>query len=754
MPYLYYTANVIIRKNDGSSAEYEITKSGNVWIEHAPYGYGVYVSFHPTESYTREGYDFTGYKMDNAGTEKQPGDTVAFWFTRSGTQNQYWYCQWQLKTYTISYNANGGTGAPGSQTKTHGQALTLSSAAPTRTNYIFQGWATSYTGTAQYQPGGTFTTNADTVLYAVWKQAAATLDTVSNTEIGSSGTATWTIINSAHTYKLSIGFSNAPVVEVTSAANTSSCSFTIPNTWLPTFANAASATVTATLYTYNDGTLVGSTQKTFTVSVPASVKPTISAFTAIPHSANATAEGWNIAVQGYSYLTLAVTADPGSGSYIASIAFSGHGIQQSSVSATGDTAILTDSGTLIYTVIVTDSRGRSATTTVNVTCYEYANPAISSLTAVRCYSDGTASDTEGDYIKAFPTFAFSSVNGNNSLSVNKIEYKQQDASTWIAGVQSVTSGQWTAAFGPADITKSFNVRFTITDALGNTYALEIIVQSVVGYGFGLKNDRFRLGGPVRKPGFECDWDAEFHGVVDILQRRCSKALNSTGWYRVLKSANVSGSTIHLSICVAEVSEVHEIDFCVSGTLTSFVNELSVGNQSFVDKIRFTTKDTLLYIDVHYNSSSAKTVNVNFEAFGYAQLGNTTAESLQSVADAPSGETVLTTFDFNYNTEGVTDGWHYTLQGKHLRAIKTITDTLTNYTTINGFFGYYIASITTPFTMASAKYYVGTTWSIGSGFSISAGILAKTINSFNAYALSTASGSQDVELSIVIEGEIA
>lgn len=654
MGYYWYSANIIVKKNDGSSADYTISKDGQREVPQGT-GFSVYVNFYSSESYTREGYNFVGYKLDDAGSMKYPGDSVNFYFTSSGTQNQYWYCQWQLKTYTISYNANGGAGAPGSQTKTHGQALTLSSTVPTRTNYIFQGWATSPSGAVQYQPGGSFTTNATTILYAVWKQAAATLNTVSNTEIGGSGTATWTIINSAHTYKLSIGFLNAPVVEVTSAANTSSCSFTIPNTWLPTFANAASATVTATLYTYNGGTLVGSTQKTFTVSVPASVKPSISAFTATSHSANATAEGWNIAVQGYSYLTLAVTADPGSGSSIASIAFSGHGIQQSSTSATGNTAILTESGTLIYTVIVTDGRGRSATTTVNVTCYEYANPTISSLTAVRCYSDGTASDTEGNYIKAFPTFAFSSVNGNNSLSVNKIEYKQQDTSTWTVGVQSVTSGQWTSAFGPADITKSFNVRFTITDALSNTYALEIIVQSVVGYGFGLKNDRFRLGGPVRKPGFECDWDAEFNGVVDILQRRCFTTLSSAGWYRVMQTKDVAGTIINFYIgrpWDSNPAETHKISFHIVGSgKSAFLDETSDTNTLCVDKIRVTYGGGLMYFDVHYNASSANEVLVYFDVYGKGQANGTSiAMGLESVADAPVGETVLTTYEFVGNTD--------------------------------------------------------------------------------------------------------
>ena len=78
-------------------------------------------------------------------------------------------------TYTISYNANGGAGAPSSQTKTYGTALTLSSTVPTRsadedgTTYIFKGWATSADATAaKYMPGVTYSANASTTLYAVW----------------------------------------------------------------------------------------------------------------------------------------------------------------------------------------------------------------------------------------------------------------------------------------------------------------------------------------------------------------------------------------------------------------------------------------------------------------------------------------------------------------------------------------------------------------------------------------------------------
>ena len=61
-------------------------------------------------------------------------------------------------TYTISYNGNGGS-APGTQTKTQGSGIRLSTQVPTRTGYTFKGWATSATATAaQYQPGDTYTT--------------------------------------------------------------------------------------------------------------------------------------------------------------------------------------------------------------------------------------------------------------------------------------------------------------------------------------------------------------------------------------------------------------------------------------------------------------------------------------------------------------------------------------------------------------------------------------------------------------------
>ena len=113
------------------------------------------------------------------------GHTFNRWSANLGSGNVYFnpgaaytynssatlYANWTANTWTISYDANGGTGAPSAQTKTYGQTLVLSSTVPTRTNYNFLGWAISATGSAVYQPGGNYTTDGAATLYAVWEIA-------------------------------------------------------------------------------------------------------------------------------------------------------------------------------------------------------------------------------------------------------------------------------------------------------------------------------------------------------------------------------------------------------------------------------------------------------------------------------------------------------------------------------------------------------------------------------------------------------
>jgi uncharacterized repeat protein (TIGR02543 family) len=73
--------------------------------------------------------------------------------------------------YVVSYDANGGSGAPDEQVKDGGSSLTLSSTVPTREGYTFAGWNTAADGSGTaYEAGTEYTTENDATLYAQWTE--------------------------------------------------------------------------------------------------------------------------------------------------------------------------------------------------------------------------------------------------------------------------------------------------------------------------------------------------------------------------------------------------------------------------------------------------------------------------------------------------------------------------------------------------------------------------------------------------------
>ncbi len=119
---------------------------------------------------TRVGYKFLGWSTSSSAASATYSAGAAF----SANANTTLYAVWKVNTYTITYNANGGTGAPSSQKKDYGKSITLSTEIPTRSGYTFLGWSASSSATsATYQPGSDFTSNATTTLYAVWQKDAS-----------------------------------------------------------------------------------------------------------------------------------------------------------------------------------------------------------------------------------------------------------------------------------------------------------------------------------------------------------------------------------------------------------------------------------------------------------------------------------------------------------------------------------------------------------------------------------------------------
>lgn len=117
---------------------------------------------------TRTGHSFLGWSTSKTATSATYSAGGSYTANAAATL----YAVWKANTYAVKYNANGGTGAPGNQTKTYGVTLTLSSVKPTRSKYNFLGWGTSASATTvAYNPGGSYTANAGITLYAIWKLA-------------------------------------------------------------------------------------------------------------------------------------------------------------------------------------------------------------------------------------------------------------------------------------------------------------------------------------------------------------------------------------------------------------------------------------------------------------------------------------------------------------------------------------------------------------------------------------------------------
>jgi uncharacterized repeat protein (TIGR02543 family) len=137
---------------------------------------------------TRAGHSFLGWSTSSTATTATYSAGGSYTANSAATL----YAVWKANTYSVKYNANGGSGAPSNQTKTYGVTLKLSSTKPTRTNYNFKGWGTSASATTvAYAAGADYTTNAAATLYAIWELAykKPTISNLSASRCNSSGIA-------------------------------------------------------------------------------------------------------------------------------------------------------------------------------------------------------------------------------------------------------------------------------------------------------------------------------------------------------------------------------------------------------------------------------------------------------------------------------------------------------------------------------------------------------------------------------------
>lgn len=122
---------------------------------------------------TRSGYTFGGWGTTNTATTAAYAGGAKL----TPTQNVTYYAIWKR---TITYNGNvpsgvSVTGVPAAATSVASSASAISSSVPSRSGYLFKGWATTSSAmTAEYQQGGSYAANKPNVtLYAVWQSTVS-----------------------------------------------------------------------------------------------------------------------------------------------------------------------------------------------------------------------------------------------------------------------------------------------------------------------------------------------------------------------------------------------------------------------------------------------------------------------------------------------------------------------------------------------------------------------------------------------------
>lgn len=132
-------------------------------------------------------------------------------------------------------------------------------------------------------------------------------------------------------------------------------------------------------------------------------------------------------------------------------------------------------------------------------------------------------------------------------------------------------------------------------------------------------------------------------------------VDAIGWLRVANVPAVNGTEVVINISRRgdnTPSESHKIVFAINSTTGAAFNyEESIGDVAYINSIRYTDAG---FIDIHVDQTYLADVAVHIEKFAVTaqDLNDIGIISFAYVADAPDGETVITSYAFTENTSGI------------------------------------------------------------------------------------------------------
>lgn len=412
------------------------------------------------------------YKIEWSATQNVTANTstiTATAYVRSNNSNYSTSTNWTsiingstVKTFTYHVQASAGWVNFGSKTWTVNH-----NADGTCTTSISGSFSGTYNGNYVLRSGSV---SGNITLNTIPRASSFSLNRTSATIGTDAITVNISRASSSFTHTVIYKFGSISADQATKTSATS-VTFTPVLSDCSQIPNATSGTATVVVDTYNGSTKVGTASKTITLNVPSNVVPSIGSVTATGNNLLG-----SVYVAGKSTVTAKINSVSGSqGSTIKSYHLSGAGLNNSSSSATSG---VLSAGTHTITGKVTDSRGRTASKSTNITVYSYASPTISA-SVYRCNSNGTATD-DGTFVRANITANVDNVgNANVNAKQYKIEWKTSQGSDWSTYLDwtnlSTYSATWVHDLGGNWAnTTSYDVRISVKDSYGTVSATRSI----------------------------------------------------------------------------------------------------------------------------------------------------------------------------------------------------------------------------------------------------------------------------------------
>ena len=249
-------------------------------------------------------------------------------------------------------------------------------------------------------------------------------------------------------------------------STTKELTYAIPISWCNAVPNATTGKANVVCQVLYGGQVYSSISTTITVSVPASVVPTVSSITLADKTGTPVPSAWNMFVQHQSGVRVSAITTAGAYSSTIKTIKLQVGTQQI------DT--ITQSGSLTCTVTVTDSRGRTASKTATVTFVAYAAPKFTKCLSERSSSDGEL-DNDGTYFRSTTSISFSTCNSKNTITLT-VKYKKTDAVLY-GTAQTITPGINTCG-GDLNTEFSYDVLYTVKDQFTTVTYIDYVSTAI------------------------------------------------------------------------------------------------------------------------------------------------------------------------------------------------------------------------------------------------------------------------------------